>query len=90
MMRVLEAMNILDGIDLQAMGHNSAAYIHTVAEALKLAAADREVGFGDPRVTWWPVREWLAGSVCTIKMDPRTDLKRGGADHRLTAYAIGW
>jgi gamma-glutamyltranspeptidase/glutathione hydrolase len=41
-------------------------------------------------VTWWPTREWLAGSVCTIMIDPRTGLKQGGADHRLTAYAVGW
>lgn len=45
---VLEALNILDGIDLRGMGHNSPAYIHAVTEALKLAAADREVYFGDP------------------------------------------
>ncbi len=45
---VLEALNILDGIDLAAMGHNSADYVHTVTEALKLAAADREAYFGDP------------------------------------------
>ena len=41
-------------------------------------------------VIWWPVREWLSGSVCAILMDPRTGLKQAGADHRLTAYAIGW
>ena len=40
---VLEALNILAGLDLRGMGHNSAAYIHAVTEALKLAAADREV-----------------------------------------------
>ncbi len=45
---VLEALHILDGLDLKAMRHNSAAYIHAVTEALKLAAADREVYFGDP------------------------------------------
>jgi gamma-glutamyltranspeptidase/glutathione hydrolase len=45
---VLSAAQILDGCDLASMGHNSAAYIHTVVEALKLAAADREAYFGDP------------------------------------------
>ena len=41
-------------------------------------------------VTWWPTREWLSGSVCMILLDPRSGLKVGGADHRLTAYATGW
>ena len=45
---VLEALNILEGLDLKSMRHNSAAYVHAVTEALKLAAADREVYFGDP------------------------------------------
>jgi gamma-glutamyltranspeptidase/glutathione hydrolase len=45
---VLEALNILAGMDLRDMGHNSPAYIHAVTEALKLAAADREMWFGDP------------------------------------------
>lgn len=45
---VLEALGILEGLDLRGMRHNSTAYIHAVTEALKLAAADREVYFGDP------------------------------------------
>jgi gamma-glutamyltranspeptidase / glutathione hydrolase len=45
---VLEALNILEDLDLKSMRHNSAAYVHAVTEALKLAAADREVYFGDP------------------------------------------
>ncbi len=40
-------LNMLEGYDLKAMGHNSAEYIHTTAEALKLAFADREKFLGD-------------------------------------------
>lgn len=35
-------LNILEGYDVKKLGHNSADYIHTCAEALKLAFADRE------------------------------------------------
>jgi gamma-glutamyltranspeptidase/glutathione hydrolase len=45
---VLEALNILEGIDLTGLGHNSSGYVHALTEALKLAAADREAYFGDP------------------------------------------
>ena len=43
----LFALNILEGFDLKAMQHNSAAFIHASAEALKLAFADREKFLGD-------------------------------------------
>jgi gamma-glutamyltranspeptidase/glutathione hydrolase len=43
----LFALRILEGYDLKAMGHNSADYIHTSAEAMKLAMADREKYLGD-------------------------------------------
>jgi gamma-glutamyltranspeptidase/glutathione hydrolase len=43
-----QALGILDGVDLSAMGHNSPAYVHTVVEAIKLAFADRERWFTDP------------------------------------------
>ncbi len=45
---LLQALNILEHFDLKRLGHNSPAYIHTVAEALKLAFADREAFYGDP------------------------------------------
>ena len=38
----------LEQFDLHAMKHNSADYIHTVVEALKLAYADRDSYYGDP------------------------------------------
>ena len=43
----LFALNILEGFDLKAMKHNSAAFIHTSAEAVKLSFADREKYLGD-------------------------------------------
>ncbi len=43
----LIALNLLEGYDLKKMGLNSAEYIHTSAEAIKLAMADRDTYFGD-------------------------------------------
>ena len=43
----LFALNILEGFDLKALGHNSAQFVHNSAEALKLAFADREKYLGD-------------------------------------------
>ena len=43
----LFALNMLEGYDLKAMGHNSADFLHTSAEAVKLAMADREKYLGD-------------------------------------------
>jgi gamma-glutamyltranspeptidase/glutathione hydrolase len=40
-MQYLETLNLVEGFDMAAMGHNSAEYIHTLAEAMKLAVADR-------------------------------------------------
>jgi gamma-glutamyltranspeptidase/glutathione hydrolase len=58
---MLEALKILEGFDLKAMGHNSADYIHHVAEALKLAFADRDAYIGDPRfVKDVPIDELLS------------------------------
>ncbi len=45
---MIETLNILEGFDLKAMGHNSPAYLHTVIEAVKLAFADRDAYYGDP------------------------------------------
>jgi gamma-glutamyltranspeptidase/glutathione hydrolase len=46
---MLEALNILEGFDLRRMGHNSAPYLHAIAEALKLSFADRNKYVGDPK-----------------------------------------
>jgi gamma-glutamyltranspeptidase/glutathione hydrolase len=46
---MLEALNILEGFDLKALGYNTADYIHRSVEALKLAYADRDAYYGDPK-----------------------------------------
>lgn len=40
-MQYLQTLNIVEGFDMRSMGHNSADYIHHLAEAIKLAVADR-------------------------------------------------
>ncbi len=44
----LMALKILQTVDLAGLGHNSADYLHTLIEALKLVFADRHAYFGDP------------------------------------------
>jgi gamma-glutamyltranspeptidase/glutathione hydrolase len=41
-------LQILEGIDLENMGHNIPEYIHTVAQAIELAFADRDAYLADP------------------------------------------
>jgi len=45
---LLQTLNILEDLDLQSMGYNSARYIHTLYQAMNLAFADRDFYFGDP------------------------------------------
>jgi gamma-glutamyltranspeptidase/glutathione hydrolase len=45
---LLQTLNILETFDLRAMTLNSADYIHTVTEAMKLAYADRDTYYADP------------------------------------------
>jgi gamma-glutamyltranspeptidase / glutathione hydrolase len=55
----LQQLGILEGCDLRAMGLGSVEYVHTLAEAAKLAFADREAWYGDPRHTPVPMAELL-------------------------------
>jgi len=43
----LIALNLLEGYDLKALGHNSPEFLHTSVEAVKLAMGDREKYLGD-------------------------------------------
>jgi gamma-glutamyltranspeptidase/glutathione hydrolase len=55
---MLQALNILETLDVAAMGFNSTRYIHTLYQVMSLAFADRDFYYGDP---YFPPEEPLAG-----------------------------
>ena len=56
----LQILNMLDGIDLARLGHNSPAYLHRLIETIKIAFADREAYYGDPHFVKVPADRLLA------------------------------
>lgn len=57
---LLQALAVVEGLDLHAIGHNSAAYIHSLVETIKLVFADRERYYGDPRFVEVPLDRLLS------------------------------
>ncbi|NNF79110.1 MAG: gamma-glutamyltransferase family protein [Rhizobiales bacterium] len=53
-------LNILENFDLAAMGHNSADYIATVSEAMKIATVDKDTHMGDPRFYDVPMAQLMS------------------------------
>ncbi|HMQ90500.1 MAG TPA: gamma-glutamyltransferase, partial [Flavilitoribacter sp.] len=45
---MLQALNMLEDMDLKSMGYNSANYIHTLYQVMNLTFADRDFYYGDP------------------------------------------
>ena len=72
---MVEALNLLEGFDLQKMGHNSPSYIHTLAEALKLAMADRDRYYADPDFVKIPMAELLSKDYAKLRR-PLIDERR--------------
>ena len=79
----LQQLRLLEGYDLRALGHNSAAYMHLVTEASKLAFADREAYYGDPDFVHVPLPELLSDAYTAARrqlIDPERaalDLRPG-------------
>ena len=65
----LQTLQILEGLDLKGMGHNSTAYAHTVLEALKLAFSDRESYIGDPDFVDVPMDGLLSKSYAAERRE---------------------
>jgi len=55
---MLQALNMLETLDLKGMGFNSARYIHTLYQVMNLAFADRDFYYGDP---YFPPEEPILG-----------------------------
>jgi gamma-glutamyltranspeptidase/glutathione hydrolase len=56
----LQQLQLLEGFDLKAMGHGSPEYVHVITECAKLAFADREAWYGDPRFVDVPMAALLS------------------------------
>ncbi len=76
---LLMALNILEGVDLPALGHNSPAYLHTLVETLKLAFADRDRYIADPKFTRIPVEQLLSKRYAESRRKEIGERARPGA-----------
>lgn len=72
---LLEALATVEGLHMQALGHNTDAYLHTVAEVIKLAFADREGYLGDPDFVDVPTDALLSESYA-VRQRQRIDPHR--------------
>src|SRR5206468_778317 len=66
---VLMIQNHLDGVDLKALGHNSAAYLHRIIETIKLAFADRDAYYGDPHFVKVPADGLLSKAYAAVRRE---------------------
>lgn len=73
---LVQMLNILEGYDLAALGHNSAATLHLLAEAMRSAYADRATWLGDPDFFKVPV-DWLTSKGYAAEL--RQQIKPGVA-----------
>jgi gamma-glutamyltranspeptidase/glutathione hydrolase len=82
---MLQALNMLENIDLKSMGFNSAKYMHTLYQVMNLTFADRDFYYGDPAfATDQPMKgllskEYAKERVKQINWD-RNDAKAGPGD----------
>ena len=74
--QLIEMLNILEQFDLVSLGHNSPDYIRIVAEAMKIATADKDAKVGDPRFVDVPLDELTSKQYAAGKADA---IKRGSA-----------
>ena len=70
---LLQMLNLLDGVDLAGLGHNSPAYLHRIVESIKLAFADRDAFYGDPNFVNVPAERLLSKAYAAERRRLITD-----------------
>ncbi|MBW5841836.1 gamma-glutamyltransferase [Yersinia kristensenii] len=94
-----ETLNVLEGYDLKSMGFNSAAYIHTLTEAMRHSYMDRNTFLGDPEFVKNPTDRLLSKSyaadirkqIVANKATPSVEVQPGMQPHEkpeTTHYSI--
>ncbi|MFN8964081.1 gamma-glutamyltransferase [Gemmatimonas sp.] len=95
---MVEMLNILEGFDLKAAGHNSPQYVHLLAESMRRAYRDRAVHLGDPDFTKPPVERLtskayantLRAGIDLSKASPSSpaDVSQGYESDETTHYSV--
>lgn len=80
----LEMLNLMEGFDVKAMGHNSADYLHLVAEAKKMAFADRDAYLADRDFVPKGALPMLISKDYAAKRRPEINMQKAAA-----GYAAG-
>lgn len=76
-----QTLRLLEGLDLKAMKHLSADYIHTVTEAMKLGFADRDAYYADPQFTDVPLAKLLSDKYTALRR-PLIDMEHASLARR--------
>ena len=85
---LLEVLGMLRGDDLRALGRESPAYLHVLAEAMKHAFADRAQLYGDPDAVAVPLQRLLSPQN-TAALRQRIDTTRTQAQNTYGSSALG-
>lgn len=95
---MVEMLNILEGVDLKAAGHNSPTYLHWLTESMRRAYRDRAVHLGDPDFTKPPVERLtskgyatqLRGTIDPAKASPSSpaDVSQSYESDETTHYSV--
>src|SRR5881409_1699299 len=83
---LLQMLNLLEGTDVAALGHNSPAYLHLLAETVKVAFAEREAYYGDPNVVEVPADRLLSKAHAGGRAAP--DRGHCGRRRRLARHVV--
>ena len=75
---LIQLLNIVEGYDIAALGYGTTDGIHLIAEALKIAFADRSAATGDPAFVDVPVAQLLSKDYAAARRGA-IDLARSGA-----------
>lgn len=76
-----QTLRLLESFDLPALGHLSPDYVHALVEAMKLAYADRDEYYGDPRFADVPLAELLSDEYTALRR-ALIDMQRASAERR--------
>ncbi len=95
---MIEMLNILEGVDLKAAGHNSPLYLHWLAESMRRAFRDRAMFLGDPDFTKPPIDKLtskayaatLRSSIDPLKASPSSpaDVAQGYESDETTHFSV--